>query len=164
MYKSYLRKFPYFPTSLRGGTNASNVQTEYLAQTATMTFLKLFVKVFTSVLLIFTMQANRTYQLTNNGATAGAIYSIHGHWKEHGDAEFSGLMQTMNNNYRPFMDETVFHSLFVDPTTKAVLKANELTLVNNWYCEKMLEVSIHTEPSAEATAMLALAKKIPLSY
>ena len=82
MYKSYLHNFTYFPTSSRGGgigtTNASNVQTEYSAQTATMIFLKLFVKVFTSILLIFTMQVNGTYQLTNNGATAGAIYSIHG--------------------------------------------------------------------------------------
>ena len=106
MYKYILHTFPYFTTSLRGGgTNTSNVQTEFSAQTATMTFLKLFVKVFTSVLLISNMQANGTYQLTNDGATAGTIYSIHGQWKEHGDTDFTGLMQTMNNNYHLFMDE-----------------------------------------------------------
>ena len=110
------------------------------------------------------MQAKGTYQLTNNGATAGAIYSIHGHWKEHGDAEFAGLMQTMNNNYRLFIDETIFCALFEDPTTKAVLKADALTLVNNWYCGKMLEVSVHVDPLPEATAILTLAKKIPFSY
>ena len=128
MYKFILHTFLYFTTSLRGdGTNDSNVQTEYLAQTATMTLFKLFIKVFTLILLIFTMQAKGTYQLTNNGATAGAIYSIHGCWKEHGDPNFAGLMQTMNNNYRLFMDEAVFLTLFVDPTTKAVLKDDALT-------------------------------------
>ena len=165
MYKSYLHKFPYFPTSLRvGGTNTSNMQTEYSTQTATMTFLKLFVKVFTSILLIFTMQANGTYQLTNDGATAGTIYSIHGRWKEHGDTDFTGLMQTMNNNYCLFMDKTTFYALFEDPTTKAVLKDNALTLLNNTYCGKMMENSVHADPSPEATAMLALAKKLPFSY
>ena len=165
MYKSYLCKFPYFPTSIRdGGTNASNVQTEYSTQSVTMTFLKLFVKVFTSILLPITMQVNRTYQLTNTGATAGTIYSINGRWKEHVDGKFASLMQTMNNNYQLFMDEAVFCSLFVDPTTKTVLKADALSLVNNLYCEKMLEVSIHTEPSTETTAMLALSRKIPLLY
>ena len=110
------------------------------------------------------MQANRTYQLTNNNATAGAIYSIHGRWKDHGDAEFAGLMQTMNNNYHLFMDEAIFCALFEDPTTKAVLKFDALTQVNDWYCQKMLEFFNHAGPLAEATAMLALAKKIPLSY
>ena len=67
MYKSHIRNFPYFPTSSRGGgtgtTNASNVQTEYSEQTVTMTFLKLFVKVFTSILLIFTMKHPLKYAM-----------------------------------------------------------------------------------------------------
>lgn len=45
-----------------------------------------------------------------------------------------------------------------------MLKADSLTQVNNWYCEKMLELSDHMDPTTEAMAMLALAKKIPLSY
>ena len=165
MYKFILHTFLYFPTSLRGGgTNDSNVKTEFSAQTVTMTFLKLFIKVFTSILLIFTMQVNEAYQLTNDDATAGAIYSIYGQWKEHGDADFTGLMQTMNNHYCLYMDEAIYCALFEAPTTKAVLKTDALTQVNDWYCKKMLECSDHMDPSTEATATFALAKKIPLSY
>ena len=62
------------------------------------------------------------------------------------------------------MDEAAYCLLFEDPTTKAVLKADALTLLNDWYCGKMLEVSAHMDPSTEAMVMLELSKKIPLSY
>ena len=126
-----------------------------------MTFLKLFVKLFTSILLIliFTIQNNGSYQLQNNGA--GVIYSIHGRWKEHGDAKFTSLMQTLNNHCRLYIKEDSYHTLFEEQTTKAVLKSNALDLVDEWYCRKMLDISNQVDLSLEATVMMTMVKKIP---
>ena len=65
-YNVFLYTYQYLSTILGGGSTSStssNVQIEFSAQTTTMTFLELFVKLFTSILLILTfiMQANGTY-------------------------------------------------------------------------------------------------------
>ena len=111
-------------TSLGCGTG-SNVQTEFSAQTTTMTFLKLFVKLFTSILLITTtMQNDRSYQLQNTGN--GKIYSVHGRWKEHVNQNFAGLHQSFNNHYCFYMEEDIFKTLFVDPVAQDNLKSEAL--------------------------------------
>ena len=102
MYTFFLYTYQYLSTSLGGGTG-SNVQIEFLAQTTTMTFLKLFIKLFTNILLInVTMQTNGTYQLQNNGA--GRIYLVHGRWKEHASQGFAGFHQSFNIHYRFYME------------------------------------------------------------
>ena len=73
-----------------------------------MTFLKLFVKLFANILLEITtntMQNNGSYILQNTGA--GGIYSLHGRWKKHRNADFGYLIQLLNNHYRIYMEEDI---------------------------------------------------------
>ena len=129
-----------------------------------MTFFKLFVKLFTNILLIltFTMQPNGSYQLQNTGVSV--IYSVHGCWKKHGDAKFVGLMQTLNNHYRIYMEKDIYLTIFEDATTKAKLKRNALDLVNDWYCQQVLDILNQVDPSPKAITMMNMIKKIPCSY
>ena len=160
MYSFFLHTYQYLTTSLGDGTG-SNVQTEFSAQTTTMIFLKLFIKLFACILSI-TMQTNGTYQLQNSGFRCN--YSVNGCWKEHGNTKFSGLMPTLNNHYHLYMDEAIYLTLFENPTTKAILKSNALDLINDWYCGKILMISNQTGPPTETTTMMTMVKKIPFSY
>ena len=80
MYYCFIDTYSYLTTCLRGGTTGSNVRTEFSAQTTTMNFIKLFVKLFTAILLIssFIMEPDGTYTLTHTGTNK--IFSIHGRW------------------------------------------------------------------------------------
>ena len=82
MYYCFLYTYVYLTTCLWGGTS-SNVQTEFSAQTTTMSFLKLFVKLFTVILLLSntTMQTDSLYKLQHT--RANKVFSIHGPWKKH---------------------------------------------------------------------------------
>ena len=62
------------------------------------------------------------------------------------------------------MDEAIYLSLFVNPTTKEALKSNILELIIDWYCGKMLEISKQANPLLKATEMMTLLKNILFSY
>ena len=138
MYYCFLHTYKYLTTSLRDGTGSS-VQTEFSAQTTTMSLLKLFVKLFTAILLLsnITMQTNGSYKLQHTGANK--VFSIHGRWKEHANQFFVDMQQTLNNHYHFYMEEDEYKNLFVDSVSQETLKPKALQLVNEWYYQAILD-------------------------
>ena len=60
------------------------------------------------------------------------------------------------------MKEDEYNTLFTNPAAQTNLKANALQMVNEWYCQAILDKSEHAELSQEAIDMIALVKQVPL--
>ena len=108
------------------------------------------------------MQTNCSYQLQHTGVNK--VFSIHGRWKEHANKLFVGMQQTLNNHYRFYMEEDEYKTLFVDPTAQDSLKPKDLQIVNDWYCQAILDKLEQVEPSPEATDVIALLKQVLICY
>ena len=56
------------------------------------------------------------------------------------------------------MEEDEYKTLFTDPAAQTNLKPQDFKMVNEWYCQAILDALEQIEPSPEATAMIALMK------
>ena len=62
------------------------------------------------------------------------------------------------------MEEDIFKTLFVYPVAKYSLKPEALQVVDEWYCQAILDKLDQVEPLPEDTTMMALFERVPFCY
>ena len=147
--------------SLGGGTVLYG--TPYITKNHTMIFFKLFIKLYTTILLSLTLLSSTmaSLQVTGTNFASLCIRFI----DNHNVPAFKWFPPVLIDHYDHQMPLNLYKTLFVDGTTCAELKPEDFTLLNYIYCKFIQTKSSHTAGSQETQDMKKMVtESCPLMY
>ena len=131
-----------------GGVTVS-YGTPYLTKNHPTIFFKLFIKLYTTVLLALTLFSSST--MVNLDVTGNAFASIRIRFAdEHNVPAFHWVPKLLIDQYDYRMPLDLYKTLFDDATTCVKLKPDTFTILNDLFCKFIQAKSSHAAASSEA--------------
>ena len=142
------------------------VHKTFSSQSSTMSYRKLFTKIYTAVILLSFIMAdpNNDIALAKPGMDGIRSFTFR-FIPDHSEREFDFMAVKMNRFFsRCDMPVDDFNGIFRDETTRTHIKEDSYDTLNNWYSNEIMRRSVNDPATAEGQILLDNIKKIPLYY